>query len=478
MTTDDIAAGDIGKLRVLSELLTRSGLASRLGKSFSGARDLYEVLGYTRSLQFEDYWSMFERGRLGARIVTAPVNSTWHGKTEVWEGQEAKDTQFEKDWKDLDKKHQILPKMVRLDILAGIGRYAVLLMGFNDSEDFATPLTTTGSLQLLYIQPYHEDAAKITDWDKDPRSPRYGKPVTYTINANSLGSTPGGIGISLKVHYSRVIHIAEGLLDNDVYGKPRLRSVYNSVQDLEKIAGGSAEMFWQGAMGGKAFSAREGATLDPVGLEAEIDEYIHGLRRYVKLQNMDIQDLTPGVSDPKSHIDIQLDLIAGETGIPKRILIGSERGELASSQDEGNWNSRVQQRREQFAEPFILRPFIDKMLELKILPTPKDDYQVQWADLSTMDAKTKAEIGEIKAKTIAAYIGAPGAEMIVPEEFFLSDIIDLDSNQIERIKELRKTAEPLIPIPEEKEEPEELDSKEPKPEDPGKKIEDPNFPEE
>lgn len=436
---------ELEALRTLSELVTRSRYARGLGMSFSGARDLYEVLGWKREIRFQDYWNEFERNGIGKRIITAPVASTWYGKVSISETQKQDETTFEKTWKELDEKLSLIPKLIRLDILSGIGRYGVLLLGFSGVEDFSLPFTPGQGTQLLYVQPYHEDNAKIIEWETNARDPRYGKPKMYQVNAAPPDS-PLGTTRPLRVHWTRILHVAEGCLENDVFGTPRLLGSFNRIQDIDKLAGGSAEMFWQGALGGRAYVAKENYKFGPndmTNLQTEIDEYVHGLRRYQRLQGVDVQDLSPQVSSPKDHIDVQLDLISGDTGIPKRLLIGSERGELASSQDAENWNSRVQQRREQFAEPFILRPFVNLLIQCKILPEVAEGYQIEWTPLTTMGRKETVEVSKIQTETIAAYVNAPGAELLVPEEFFLEEVVGFSRDQIDRIKESR-TEEPIL----------------------------------
>ena len=49
------------------------------------------------------------------------------------------------------------------------------------------------------------------------------------------------------VHASRVLHVAEDCLDDDVYGIPRLKPVFDRLDDLLKVVGGSAEFFLRGA---------------------------------------------------------------------------------------------------------------------------------------------------------------------------------------------------------------------------------------
>ena len=138
----------------------------------------------------------------------------------------------------------------------------------------------------------------------------------------------------------------------------------------------------------------------------------------------------PQISDPSNHVSILLDLIAGTTGIPKRILIGSERGELASTQDETAWNSRVDERRRNYAEPMILRPFIDRLIDLSVLPEPKGGYVIDWPSIFAPSEETQAKIAETKAKALNAYMLAPGADMILPPAMFLKLILGLTDEQV------------------------------------------------
>ena len=47
-----------------------------------------------------------------------------------------------------------------------------------------------------------------------------------------------------KVHWSRIIHVTDGLLDDEFYGFPRLQRVWNKLDDLLKVVGGGSEAFW------------------------------------------------------------------------------------------------------------------------------------------------------------------------------------------------------------------------------------------
>jgi hypothetical protein len=166
------------------------------------------------------------------------------------------------------------------------------------------------------------------------------------------------------------------------------------------------------------------------------DEYEHNLRRILELQGGKLESLAQQVADPQGHIDTQIQLISAETGIPKRILTGSERGELASSQDNEGWQSHIQGRREEFADPCIIRPFVNRLIGWKILPEAgPDGYSIRWLDLFAMSEKEKVEIGVRRTEAIAKYAASPGAPAVVPARSFYRIGLALDDDQIELIEE-------------------------------------------
>ena len=57
------------------------------------------------------------------------------------------------------------------------------------------------------------------------------------ISANYSNNNQDGVAFNRKVHWTRVIHIAESTLENPIYGIPRLRPVYNRLMDIEKVTG-------------------------------------------------------------------------------------------------------------------------------------------------------------------------------------------------------------------------------------------------
>jgi hypothetical protein len=323
----------------------------------------------------------------------------------------------------------------RVDRLTGIGRYGVLLLGLDDvsSQEGFLKQVNGGKRDLLYIKPFGEDSAKIDTFENNPNNERYGMPLIYTVQVADIAS---GSSSTVRVHHSRVIHITDDNLESEVYGTPRLESVFNRLMDIEKLVGGDAEMFWRGARPGFQGQVNPDYTMTEEtknDLKEQIDEYEHNLRRILVNEGVDLKALAQQIADPANHLDVQLTCISAVTGIPKRILSGSERGELASTQDTGEWKTYVQSRREDHAEPHIVRPFVDRLIELKILPEPLQDYMIDWLDLFSISEKERVEIGKARANAIREYTTNPSAESLMSPEAFFEIGLGLSQEQIDLV---------------------------------------------
>jgi hypothetical protein len=438
-----------------NELLSRSKLGSFLGQTFGGDRDIYEVVGYQKTLQYEHFEAKYQRQDIAKRIVNAYPDATWRMEPEVYDTEEAKESVFEKAWKALLEKVRVFSYLNRADKLAGLGRYSILLLGVDDapnkkssgssSQVSKLEIPATKASKLLFSQPYPEDHAVILTWDQNVKSPRYGLPLTYQITydmgQSSIGEARTSVGVAPSqtyvVHHSRVIHVAEDCLISDVYGIPRLEAVYNRLDDLEKLIAGSAEMFWRGGYPGFSFEMdADSQELDAAGktaMDTEIKKYIHGINRYMRLQGVTARNLSSPVADPTPNVTVQIQMISAATGIPQRILTGSERGELASTTDQENWNNRVAERRTDFAEPIILRPFVQRLIDLGILPTPKNNkFMVDWPDAQMLTEKEQQDIKKSKVDMIAAYISG-GLDALIPPMFFLTRFLDMDEEEAQEI---------------------------------------------
>ena len=426
--------------------LTTNLMTSRMSyggtQTFGGLRDIYTALGYPvlDRIQFIDYWTRYRRQDIARRVVEAPIEGSWALTPVI----KTEGGNFQELWEELQEEFGIYSVLVRGDILSGIGRYGVILMGLDDgTTSLAEP--SVKAKRLLYLQPFTENNAFIKTYDLDQYSPRYGQPLIYSLKFANLPGMSTGVtasdvpglntGVAMDVHYTRIIHLADNILESNIVGVPRMESVFNDLIDLEKVVGGSAEMFWQGAFPGMAFKAQEDFNITPdvkIELEDEIQKYVHQLERHMKLQGIDIQQLSPNISSPKDVAELLITMISVSKNIPKRILEGSERGKLASNQDAQEWDSRCNHRRVRYVEPRILRPLIKRIGELGIMDVPKE-YSVEWPDLETTSDTDIATIGNTRTIAITKYAATPEAQTIVPLKEYLSDILQLTDDVVDRI---------------------------------------------
>jgi hypothetical protein len=422
-----------------SAIVGRADLMTRLGQQYGNNRDLYEALGYKKTLIFTDYYAQYERQDIAKAIIDRPVNATWQGALELIESNEPEDTEFEKAWNDLNRKIGLKTRLARVDRLTSIGQYGVLLLGLDDVKNLdGYQREAKGTRVLTFVKPFSQKSAPIFNYVEDSKDIRYGMPLLYEIE---VGDPTSKSTKSVKVHYSRIIHITDGNLESEILGTPRLEAVFNRLMDIEKIVGGDAEMFWRNARPGFKGTVAPEYTMTPKAKEdllEQLDEYEHNLRRFLINEGVDIEALAQQISDPSSHVDTQLKMISAETGIPLRILSGSERGELASSEDRGEWLTYVQARREEHAEPHILRPMVDRFIELKILPEPERDYTVKWADLFSISEKARVEIGKSRANALREYTSNPIAEAIIPPTVFMMKFLGLTTDEIELVDRIRE----------------------------------------
>lgn len=426
----------------LNRIVLSRVMSADMGTTHEGKRDIYSIFGYKRILDFQDYFWRYDRQDIATRIVSAFPEASWALKPEICDKDTPDEvTPFEEQIKDLITDRNVFHYLTRADILAGIGRYGVIMLGFNDGKKADKPVVKKKGMKLLYMRPYSEGSVKIVKLNGDTKSDRYGLPdmyeITQTINVD--GTTTEATNVTnMKVHWSRVQHILpDDLGENDVFGMSRLNNVYNRLQDLDLIAAGGAEAFFRGAYPGMAFKADGDTTMDPedrIALEQEIDDYVNDYKRYIKLKNIDVTQLESKVASPKDAADLIITLISAAKGIPKRILTGSERGELASSQDSKAWNERVGKRRTDKNELMILRPFIDKMIAVGVLSEPDSKkYDVKWPDLFQPSVADKAKTAESAMRALKDYGQTPGAELILPVELFLTRFLSMTNADIKWI---------------------------------------------
>lgn len=394
------------------QVRTPGDIISAMGKQYGGDRDTYEVLGYPDEIEFDDYNAKYRRGGLETRVIKLPAEDSWRHPPLVTDDDPTDEvqTEFEAALEMLVQQTNPWHYIRRADVISGIGEYGLLFIGFADDAPLDEPVEPgrfSGPEGIEFYSPFSQ--GDVSDWrlgkeqGLEPSDERYNLPVLYEIDF----SDPDADDEDLHwVHWTRVLHIAEGKDESDVKGTPRLRPVYNRFIDLEKTLGASAEMYWVGADRKLQFNIDAENTADiPESqlstLDDEVQKLVHEMQNYIKTFNTDIEVIGGEDVNPSGVVDEIMKAIAGSTGIPKRILTGSERGELASSQDRATWFGRVETRQNTYVEPGILRPFIDRLIAFGVLPEPLDGtYDVDWPNLFELNEVEKSEVQANRAQVL------------------------------------------------------------------------------
>lgn len=411
----------------------------------------------------------------------------------------------EDSWYKGDEGNPIINYLLRLDELCGIGHFGVLLIGIDDGKRLDEPAegfdgmdghpkdvtaVSQGGIappapeasaegtdlqydrntmaasnqpregrkpfegaerQLLYLRPFAEDLVQIVQYEADQGNPRFGAPIIYRITLNDPRELHSGVGLpmaTVRVHWSRVIHVADNKGNSLIFGAPRMRPVLNRILDLRKLYSSSAEMFWKGGFPGLSMESHPplggDVRIDKDQTRSELEQYMNGLQRALISTGMSVKMLAPAVADPSAQIEKQIEAICIQLGCPVRVFKGSERGELASSQDDSAWNDRLRQRMNRFITPEIIRPFVDRLIALRILPEPKQ-YNVSWPDLDSLTDKDKAGIMFQRAQAYGLYLSS-GMEQLIPPVDFMTRFDQMTLHEAEAItqaaeKEMEKQQE-------------------------------------
>lgn len=434
-------------LALAGALMDRFTFSRKIGQPFGGRRDLEQILGYPddRELTTATYRNVYRRGDIAERIVELYPNDTWGEGFDVIEDLDPEiETEFESKFNDFADRLDLKSILYRADVLCNLGQYSCVLIGVAGNSDLSTPLTSASLDDIIYLKPIADDHAEIESVVNESNNRRFTLPEYYSI---TLANTDPKTLVNTtsyyqrKVHWTRLLHIADGLLEDDVYGKPRLRSIYNRLQDKDKIIGGGAEAAWRHMDRGLQFDLDKEIQLGPeekTKFNQAIDAYLLGFDRVLRTKGVTINELGSKMVNFDNNVEALLKIISAATGIPYRILAGSERGELASTQDDANWHNRISTRRQKFAVK-VLRDLIDRLIMFGALPTPKN-LIVIWPEEEELSEREKSEVVGAIAKANKDQAEAEGVVILSANEIrdMIFSLDPHDPNYAQKLIDIKK----------------------------------------
>jgi hypothetical protein len=424
------------ELIINATMARMSKLFDGFGVSDDGARDLNKVYGYNTNPSFDQYFSMFKRSGVANRLCSAVPRACWReGLTINGDNDEPV---LVDELKEL-RRRGMFSKLERSDILNRVGSFSVLFVGVPDGMTADKPLGTSNADQLdeVYFTPYNEGTVNINKWVTDPLDPRFGLPESYELtpsdeNVADSESTPIK---SIVAHWSRVVHMAEGALSNDVYGLPYLSPVYNRILDLNKTIGGGAEAYFRNAVGKFALEVEKEfkGVMDQAGKDAlrtEVKNFTDGMQNYMRLNGMSAKSLSSPHQDPQSTADTILKEISAYTGLPIRILTGEGGGQYSGNEDKQSFNTIVSDRQGQICEPW-LNNVLEILDDAEMIELP-DNYSITWPLDESTSEKEKSEVMlnkaralELLSKALAGPMGG-GLEGEITNEQAITEILGLE----------------------------------------------------
>lgn len=489
MTAATGAEGDVkARLRMSRLALNERVLQTReaLLKWLSGdCRDYNKLAGYPTSISAQDYKDQFDRNGVAARVVSILPEESWQQDPEVYETEDTEEvTPFEEAFSDMETTLNVFHFLQRIDTVSGIGRFGILFLGYNDSKPLSAPVaganrpisavkprkkkappadvpaplvppvvdTPGGNVRINFLRAFDESCVSIKARESDTRSPRYGKPVMYSVTFQSdeqmsRVSTGGGVIVlpsssgvatqvpqpgglpntaastTVEVHWTRIIHVADDRLMSEVYGVPRQQRVFNRLLDIAKILSGAAEMFWQAGFPTYSIEAMpdvEEVESDSESISDQMQSMMNTNRRWIELVGMTAKSLSPTVNSPEKQYETAIRDICISLGVPMRVFMGSEQAVLASSQDAKAWVGRLTRRQQKYITPMIIKEFVDRCILTGVLPTPGDDwYTVDWPDLAPKSDDERANTALKKTQAMAAYV-AGNVDQLLPPRMYLS----------------------------------------------------------
>lgn len=422
-----------------------------LGRHLGAGQQLstiWQAVNYPeeQQLTFEAYWLRYQRQALAKAIIDKPANATWQELPEIiasepqtddGSGGEDEITTFEQRVTELLSGEPLrrtpLHRFNVVDRLASLGEYAVLVFGFRDGRDLSEPVGGVqegdppfdGLDDLMYLAVFGQDRINNVEFERDMTSPRFRQPTEYTLVTETEDD---GTEHTEEVHWTRAIHVPEGTLVDDHRGIPAFKCVFHNLLNVDKILAGSAEGYWRGGFRGMVVRPPEGPGgvqtqfEDSTDLAKEISQFTNNFKRTIATTGQ-VQPLEHSIADPAEHVEQQLQSIIAARDIPKSVLVGQETADRATREDQTQWHETISHRRNTWAEPVVVRPFIDRLVAVGVLPDPPEGgYDVEWPPLDEPTQKEEAEVAQLIADALNTLSGGNPSRLASRAE--LRQVID------------------------------------------------------
>nr|DAH62784.1 MAG TPA: portal [Caudoviricetes sp.] len=367
----------------------------------------YADFGYPEFISFDMLYGMYCRNGVGAAGVDKTILKTWQDapflqekQRDGSEGKASKETVTEKEIRERFTDLRVWSRIAEADRRSLVGRYGGLILRLADSKTFTEPVDIVpgGILGLVEVIPAWEGQLQVSQWDTDETSQTYGQPLMYQFNEASVGDNTGNQPRQFQLHPDRVvIWSRDGTMDC----KSLLEPGYNDLLTLEKISGAGGEGFWKNAKSAPVLEVDPEAKIDEMAkamgvsveeiadkMNEQVEDWQKGFDKLLMIQGMQAKSLSVTLPSPEHFFAIALQSFAASISMPVKILVGSQTGERASTEDANEWAQTNMSRRNNTVRPNIM-DFVNRLERFKILP--EKDWYLDWSDLTEASMSEKID---------------------------------------------------------------------------------------
>lgn len=391
-------------------------------------RDIYQDYGYPDQLCFDDFYKVFRRNGIATAALTKTKLKTWQDYPEIWESEEAKESELEKDIRQKLEDIRFWQCVSDADLRSMVGGYAGLIFRFRDNKRFDEPVDRVpGGLDgLAEVIPAWKGQLEVSTWDTDANSETYGKPLMYVFNEAAIpdGNSKTNQVRQFKVHPDRVLIWSK---DGTINPQSDLEPGYNALLDIEKIAGAGGEGFWKTARAALALEIDKEARADDMAafmgvdqseiadkLDDSVKDFMQGFDASLLMQGMKANPISVNLPSPEYFFANVLNIFASSICIPAKILIGMQTGERASKEDADEWAQTNMSRRTNICRPNI-RDILNRLEKFQIIP--EKDWTIEWTDLTEASMSEKIDRADKMASINQRAGGHMGSEIVfTPDE--------------------------------------------------------------
>ena len=382
---------------------------------------LWDAVNYPSESELDDWgWHQlrYTRQPEAKGLIDNLIEDIWgNGEIDVTETQDSntEETEVEKagsEFRDGDyTRKPPIDRLTDADKQATLGKYSVLVLGFDDGEDPENEIpdgALDGTDGLNWIYAYDQGCIDDFDTVDDVTDERFGLPETYDID---VSGEDDGKNIQ-TFHHSRVIHLAKGgaLTSSDNVGEYALKPIAHPLINLEKIQAAGAEGYWRGAYQGLVLRPPTDENGIPMTFDdsdesgstethKKITKWEQNFDRVINTTG-EVDTLDSQTSSPIPFVESQYRSISLAWGIPQSILMGNETGERATVEDRANYHETLSSDRDRFEGPMMFRPIIQRLIDKGVFPAPADGFSFSWPALEELTEMEKADIFETRMKAL------------------------------------------------------------------------------